>query len=408
MLRRDFLASTLLAALATGCASPGRPPRILLRSSWQTVNIGDIAHTPGVLALLERHLPAAEVTLWPGDVGNGVKDMLQRRFPALRFAQTTAELTEAFARCDFLLHGSGPSLVGADAVERWVKTTGKPYGVFGITVVEASLPERVVRLLSGARFVYFRDSASLALAKAKGVTSPLMEFGPDGAFAVDLADDARAEALLRRFDLRPGKFLCCLPRYRQTPYWTITRKKAAFDPAKQALNDRLKDHDHAPHRAAIERLARETDLKILLCPEDETQMALGKEMILDRLSPTARARCAWKPDFWLTDEAISVYRRSAGLFGNEMHSPIMAIGNGIPALVCRWETQTTKGLMWRDLGLGDWLFDFDQEAEVARLPAAVLAMAKDPAGARAKAATARALAAALHRGMVGQVARAAG
>ncbi len=408
MLRRDFLASTLLATLAAGCASPGRPPRILLRSSWQTVNIGDIAHTPGVLALLERHLPAAEVTLWPGDVGNGVKDMLQRRFPALRFAQTTAELTEAFARCDFLLHGSGPSLVGSDAVERWVKTTGKPYGVFGITVVEASLPERVVSLLSGARFVYFRDSASLALAKAKGVTSPLMEFGPDGAFAVDLADDARAEALLRRFDLRPGKFLCCLPRYRQTPYWTITRKKAAFDPAKQALNDRLKDHDHAPHRAAIERLARETDLKILLCPEDETQMALGKEMILDRLSPTARARCAWKPDFWLTDEAISVYRRSAGLFGNEMHSPIMAIGNGIPALVCRWETQTTKGLMWRDLGLGDWLFDFDQEAEVARLPAAVLAMAKDPAGARAKAATARALAAALHRGMVGQVARAAG
>ncbi len=408
MLRRDFLASTLLATLAAGCASPGRPPRILLRSSWQTVNIGDIAHTPGVLALLERHLPAAEVTLWPGDVGNGVKDMLQRRFPALRFAQTTAELTEAFARCDFLLHGSGPSLVGSDAVERWVKTTGKPYGVFGITVVEASLPERVVRLLSGARFVYFRDSASLALAKAKGVTSPLMEFGPDGAFAVDLADDARAEALLRRFDLRPGKFLCCLPRYRQTPYWTITRKKAAFDPAKQALNDRLKDHDHAPHRAAIERLAHETDLKILLCPEDETQMALGKEMILDRLSPTARARCAWKPDFWLTDEAISVYRRSAGLFGNEMHSPIMAIGNGIPALVCRWETQTTKGLMWRDLGLGDWLFDFDQEAEVARLPAAVLAMAKDPAGARAKAATAQAKVAELHRGMVGQVARAAG
>ena len=27
-------------------------PRILLRSSWQTVNIGDIAHTPGVIALL--------------------------------------------------------------------------------------------------------------------------------------------------------------------------------------------------------------------------------------------------------------------------------------------------------------------------------------------------------------------
>jgi hypothetical protein len=29
------------------------------------VNIGDIAHTPGMLALLERHLPEAEITLWP-------------------------------------------------------------------------------------------------------------------------------------------------------------------------------------------------------------------------------------------------------------------------------------------------------------------------------------------------------
>jgi len=408
MRRRDFLASTLLAALATGCTPPGRPVRVLLRSSWQTVNIGDIAHTPGVLALLERHLPEAELTLWPSDIGNGVKELLQRRFPALRFAQTPAEQTAAFARCDFLLHGSGPSLVGVDTVERWSQATGKPYGVFGITVVDASAPERVVRLLSGARFVYFRDSASLALAKAKGVRAPVMAFGPDGAFAVDLADDAKAKSLLRRFDLQPGKFLCCLPRYRQTPYWTIPRKKAVFDPVKQAMNDRLKDHDHAPHRAAIERLARETDLKVLLCPEDETQMALGKEIILDRLSPTARARCAWKPDFWLTDEAISVYRQSAGLFGNEMHSPIMAIGNGVPAIVCRWDTQTTKGIMWRDLGLDDWLFDFDDEAQVARLPDAVLAMSKDPSGARAKAGAARARAAALHRGMVAQVALAAG
>ena len=47
----------------TGSQQPRRP-RILLRSSWQMVNIGDIAHTPGVLALLEKHIPGAEVTLW--------------------------------------------------------------------------------------------------------------------------------------------------------------------------------------------------------------------------------------------------------------------------------------------------------------------------------------------------------
>jgi len=90
-----------------------------------------------------------------------------------------------------------------------------------------------------------------------------------------------------------------------------------------------------------------------------------------------------------SDEAISVYSRSAGLFGHEMHSPIMCIGHGIPAIVCRWEEQSTKGLMWRDIGLGDWLFDFDLPAEAAAMPAAVVALARDPAAARAKAAQAR-------------------
>jgi hypothetical protein len=72
-----------------------------------------------------------------------------------------------------------------------------------------------------------------------------------------------------------------------------------------------------------------------------------------------------------------------------MHSPIMALGNGIPALVCRFAEQTTKGFMWRDIGVGDWLFDLDQPADAARIMPAALALAKDPAAAKAKAAKAR-------------------
>ena len=81
--------------------------------------------------------------------------------------------------------------------------------------------------------------------------------------------------------------------------------------------------------------------------------------------------------------------RSAGLFGNEMHSPIMCIASGIPAVVCRFSDQTIKGFMWRDIGLDDWLFDLDKPDEVARIAPTVLAIAKDPAAARAKAAKAR-------------------
>ncbi len=65
MNRRSFLHSTAAATLACArsFAAPGRPPHIVLRSSWQTVNIGDIGHTPGLLALLEKYLPEAELTL---------------------------------------------------------------------------------------------------------------------------------------------------------------------------------------------------------------------------------------------------------------------------------------------------------------------------------------------------------
>jgi hypothetical protein len=84
-------------------------------------------------------------------------------------------------------------------------------------------------------------------------------------------------------------------------------------------------------------------------------------MLYDKLPEDVKSRVVWRENYWLTDEALSTYRRSAGLFGHEMHSPIMCIGNGIPAIVCRWAEQTSKGLMWRDIGLGDWLFDLDKE-----------------------------------------------
>ena len=393
MKRRDFFKTSLGAALAGLAPTAGwstalsRRPQILLRSSWQTINIGDIAHTPGVLALLEKHLPEADVSLWPSNVGNGVRELLQRRFPKVTIVQGEA-LKKAFSSCDFLLHGSGPSLVAADSIERWVEETGKPYGIYGITLPGAG--ERELNLLSKARFVFFRDSVSLEFARRKGVTSPVLAFGPDGAFGADVKDDAKALAFLARHDLHEGQFLCCIPRYRNTPEWLIPSKNKPINEVKQAINEKRKEHDHAPLREAICKVVSETSLKVLICPEDETQVALGKEMLFDKLPEAVKARVVWRPNFWLTDEAISTYVRSAGLFGNEMHSPILCIGHGIPAIVCRWDTQTTKGIMWRDIGLGDWLFDFDNEEEVKRLPDAVLAMAKNPAMAKEKTAKARA------------------
>jgi hypothetical protein len=212
-----------------------------------------------------------------------------------------------------------------------------------------------------------------------------MEFAPDGAFAVDLRNDKMADEFLTKNGLTAGKFLCVIPRQRYTPYWEVKSRNTPFDAFKDGKNKELQEHDNAPLREAMMAVLDKTDLKILICPEDETHVKLGKEALLDKLPKKYLSRVVWRDRYWLTDEAMSTYLKSAGLFGLEMHSPIMCIGHGIPAIVCRFTEQTTKGFMWRDIGLSDWLFDMDKPEEVARIGPAVLAMAKNPAQAKQKA-----------------------
>lgn len=398
--RRNFvkslplLSTQLLGVLSCNATKINTTSKkILLRSSWQTVNIGDIGHTPGVLHLLEKYLPNVEVKLWAGDVGNGVKELLLRRFPKLEIftSSDNSSLQRAFKECDFLLHGSGPYLVADKDVERWKNETGKPYGVYGITYNDINMSANVNALLTKAEFVFFRDSYSLNYAKSVGVKSKIMEFGPDGAFAVDTFNETAARAFLNEHQLDVGKFMCVIPKYRNTPYWLIPSKNRPFDTAKDAINQANKEHDHKALREAIIAVVEQTDLKVLIVPEDETQVAIGKEMLYDPLPEAIKSRVVWRNRYWLTDEAISTYKLSAGIFGNEMHSPIMCVGNGIPAIVCRFKEQTSKGIMWRDIGLGDWLFDLDVEKEIEGIVPAVLAIAKNPTEAKKKALKAKKL-----------------
>jgi len=397
MKRRQFLTTSTAATLAAAnsalpftSARAAKPAKkILLRSSWQTVNIGDIAHTPGMLTLFERHLPEYEVTLWPSHVNNGVEEMLMKRFPKLKImARSAAAKQEAFDSCDFLLHGSGPGIVGQKSIIEWAEKTGKPYGIGGVTW---QFSEQGLDVISDAEFCFFRDSVSLQLAKDKGATCPLMEFGPDATFACDLTNDAAAGAWLKEVGLEDGKFMCCIPKLRNTPYWEV-KENYKFDPVKHARNEEMKEHDIAPLRDAVIALVKQTDMKVLLCPEDGTQMKLNKEMIYDKLPDDVKERVVWRKDYWLTDFAQSVYDRCAGLFGNEQHSPILCIGHGIPAIVCRYKEQTSKGFMWKDIGLSEWLLDHDFDEPANKLTPAVLAIANDQETARAKAAAGKAVA----------------
>jgi polysaccharide pyruvyl transferase WcaK-like protein len=378
---------------------------ILLRSGWQIENIGDIAHTPAMLALIEKYMPDAVVTFWPWYHVHLETEiaMLKRRFPKLKMVEgkldaqgkaPNQELEKAIAEADFLLHNSGPATIAwADLVH--FKKLGKPFGVYGVTYGLYGIPEKDI--LSDAAFVYFRDSVSLQKAKKAGVHPPVMEFGPDAVFSVDVTDDEKAKAYLKKVNLEEGGFLCCIPKQRHTPGWLHKEKNRPVDPVRHARNEEMKEHDHKPLRDAIIEVVRKTNLKVLICHEDETEMLIGKEWVLDKLPEDVKGKVVWLGRPWLTDEAISIYKRSAGHFGLEMHSPIMCISQGIPAIVVRWEEQSSKGVMWRDIGLGDWLFDFDNEEDIKRFVPTVLAMAKDKKASFKKAEKAKKRVHALHK-----------
>lgn len=303
MNRRTFLQTTMAAALGTSLrAADKRRPRILLRSSWQVVNIGDIAHTPGVLALIEKHIPEAEVILWASqDLSEEVAAMEHKRFPKLRIVKgsigadgnaSNKELGDAIAWADFLLHGSGASLVAARDVAAFVKHTRKPFGVYGITH-GSFFSGNDKDILSQAKFVFFRDSVSLAKAKSEGVKCPIMEFGPDGAFACDLRNDAAATAFLRANGLVEGRFVCCIPRLRYTPYWKI-RGTAMTDEQRRraARNDELKEHDHAPLREAIMAVVRETGPRCSSVPKTKARWRSARKCWWTSCRPTcARVSC---------------------------------------------------------------------------------------------------------------------
>jgi len=389
--RRNFIKDTSLTAFGLALsnvlhAAASGSNHILLRNGWQVENIGDIAHTPGILRLIQRYIPDAEVTFWPYYHVLPVEEvaMLMRNFPTLKIVEgkidaagnVPDEVGKAMDTADLFLHGSGPATIGWAEALAFKKRTGKPYGVYGVTYGLYGTPEN--EMLNGAAFVFFRDSISLQLAKKVGIKALEMGFAPDGAFAFDCKDEVKANAFLAAHNLTSGKFLCCIPKHRATPVWLHPYKARPFDKARNDRNELMLEHDHAPLRLAIIDVVRQTNLKVLIVAEDITQSELGKKEVWDKLPEDVQQKTVWRSGFWLPDEALSIYLQSCGLFSFEMHSPIMCIGNGIPALVVRWEEQSSKGIMWRDIGLGDWLFDFDQEEDLKKFESKVLEMAKNP------------------------------
>jgi hypothetical protein len=315
-----------------------------------------------------------------------VVQILTSRFTKLRIVSTKDEQDAALAECDFFLHGSGPGMVGRKEAER-ARQAGKPYGFAGITLNDDEL--KVNReLLAGAKFVYTRDTDSLKALRNANIGGPTTDFGPDATFALDLRDDAAADKVLKEHDLQEGKFLCAVPRLRWTPYWEIHPERVKPNPERSAVNEAFADRDHAKLREAIVAWVTETKQRVLLAPEMTYAVTRLRPLLYDPLPAAIKPHVAVLDRYWLTAEAASVYARAAAVASFEMHSPIMAVSAGTPAMLLRQPTDTRKGQMWRDVGLNKWIFEID-DSTGPEIAARLVEIGKDLSAARKTAATAR-------------------
>jgi len=225
-----------------GGLTPAR--RVLLRSGWQSVNIGDIGHTPGAIEIIRRFSPATEIVLWPSAKGlePEVRLFLSKNYPGIQFAEgaivdgqpSTESLAGAFQTCDFMLHSSGSGFPARADVGEWSRLTGKPYGIFPVSLDPVSgfgpgrdpeggtlaqlrkeilspgkhpLDEKTRKVIDGAAFMFCRDSISEVYLRREGVKTPKLAFGPDTQFGMSVTDEVYATAFCRDNKLISGQFI---------------------------------------------------------------------------------------------------------------------------------------------------------------------------------------------------------
>lgn len=373
--RRTFLKQTSVlsaAMLLPSCLNKVKKekknPYLLVVSGWQDVNIGDIAHTPGLLHILQTHLPEATITLWKRSKSEQVEALLKKNFPKIEiiygnpdknFTITNSKILEVIERADVFIHGSGPSVVAANCLEAWRKITNKPFGTYGTTIQDIS--PSLKNLLEDASFVFTRETSSIEKLKEAEITKPEIRFVPDATFALDIYDEENARSFLTANHLEERKFICVIPRLRKTPYWLIRRKNYTEKQIAEitALNDKWKEIDHAKAREAIVRWVRETGNKVLICPEMTYQVDIMDELLINPLPDDVKKNVI-KRGYWLPDEAASLYSKAFCVLSFECHSPIISLRNGTPAFYLRQPEDTIKGQMYYDLNFDKWVFEINE------------------------------------------------
>lgn len=358
---------------------------ILLYSGWQTSNIGDVGHTPGTLATLEKYIPEANVILWARTMNDAKKAMLMKRFPNLEivYGNTTdmvkpegETLKNAIKKADIFIWNSGMhfnfGVFGKDYNVvanmlfplNYCIEQGIPFGIYGHSFDKFEDYSHLAfrPTLDKAAFIYCRDSESLKFIKQLGFQCPVMDFVPDAVFGIDVKDNDKANVFLKENGLKAGKFLAYIPRTNTPKINAQTGKGDLLNPL--TISGELMAENELwmqKTRDIISWWVRTTKMKVLLSPEMDKEIKYSKEWIYDKLDVDVQKMVVWRSTFWTVEEANAIYAQAHTVFGIEPHSLIMAMTSGVPVVHMRAQKHGKKAYMFSDLGLGEWLFDIDKD-----------------------------------------------
>ncbi len=364
---------------------------ILVPFSWSFRNIGDIGITPGILHLIDTYLPGAHVTILGNSSVEKYEEYLSSRFPDVDLvkapykgkhsAEHLKKYRRAFDEADLVMYNSGTTLSYGRWERNWHRTmplalplflardAGKPYGIYCQSFEQFAPPSDALfrPLLNDAKFLFTRDTNSLAYLKSLGIDAPNMEFGPDATFGFDLDDRAGGDAIMKKFQLEDRKFITM----------TIRSPKQGF-----VSEERGTDHASKMRQLIIEYIEK-TGERVLVCAEVKQDIEETKSLIYDPLPEKIKKNVAFKDTFWSPDEAFSVFKRAKCVVSMEMHSVILALAAGSPSIHPPFVEAGRKAQMVRDIGLGEWLFDIDKNSS-ADMGKALLGIHQDLPGALKK------------------------
>ncbi|GAB3800779.1 polysaccharide pyruvyl transferase family protein [Spirosoma humi] len=394
--RRDFIKLTAVSSASvvrptesfllsesSSIVEPRKNPVIILRSSWGDGNIGDQGHSPGTIRLLTQYVPNAEILLWHTDPRPETEKLISRNFPKVRVIRGKfyeagkpfeGEIKEAFERADMFIFNSGMAmnfgLYGKDWGGNMSSLTpyiycaenNIPFGIYGQSFDRFDFPSLYAyrNVLSQAAFVYCRDGESLKFLKENEFRTPVLEFGPDGCFGINVRDEEKGLTYLKKAGLEAQKFLAVVI-LTNTPY--ANRRPNAIDLGKSPADWQEEDRSRmAKIREMITNWVRETGLKVLLAPEVTKEIEPAKTFLYNQLPADVQANVVWRDTFWNADEAMSVYARAHTLFGMEPHSLIMGVTLEVPIIHAWPPSHGRKAWMFRDIGLPNWLFQVDHSS----------------------------------------------